>query len=148
MLFPEGNTVTVNGVAVDMGTANADPLVRAVLLSLFTWRRAEIDDVQPGESRMGWCGDTLAPVSGDRFGSRLWLLARENVTTKTMQRAREYALEALQWFIDDGAATAIDVTAERFGRNGIALRVVLYREGNQVLKDLRFSDIWSAINGT
>lgn len=146
MLFPDGNTVTVNGVAVDMGTANADPLVRAVLLSLFTWRRAEVDDVQPGESRLGWCGDTLAPVTGDRFGSRLWLLARENVTAKTMQRARDYAAEALQWLIDDGVATTIETEAERFGRNGIALKVVLYRQDKRVLLDLRFADIWSAIN--
>lgn len=146
MLFPEGNAVTVNGVAVDMGTANADPLVRAVLLSLFTWRRAEVDDVQPGESRLGWCGDTLAPVAGDRFGSRLWLLARENVTNKTMQRARDYAAEALQWLIDDGVATTIETEAERFGRNGIAMKVVLYRQDKRVLLDLRFADIWSAIN--
>lgn len=146
MLFPDGNTVTVNGVAVDMGTANADPLVRAVLLSLFTWRRAEVDDVQPGESRLGWCGDTLAPVTGDRFGSRLWLLARENVTNKTMQRARDYAAEALQWLIDDGVATTIETEAERFGRNGIALKVVLYRQDKRILMDLRFADIWSAIN--
>lgn len=146
MLFPDGNAITVNGVSVDLGTANADPLVRAVMLSLFTWRRAAVDDVEPGESRMGWCGDTLAPVTGDRFGSRLWLLARRNVTAETMQKAREYATEALQWLIDDGVASTIETSAVRFGRNGIALTVILYREDKRILLDLRFADIWSAIN--
>jgi len=146
MIFPNDNSITVNGVSVDLGSAQSDPLVRAVILSLFTWRRAEPDDVQPGESRLGWCGDTLAPVVGDKFGSRLWLLARENVTPRTMQRAKEYATEALQWLIDDGACSSIAVTAERFGRNGIAMSAVLYRADRSVLADLRFADIWSAIN--
>lgn len=146
MLFPDGNAITVNGVSVDLGTANADPLVRAVMLSLFTWRRAAVEDVEPGESRLGWCGDTLAPVAGDRIGSRLWLLARRNVTAETMQKAREYASEALQWLIDDGVASTIETAAARLGRNGIALNVILYREDKRILLDLRFADIWSAIN--
>jgi len=146
MIFTTDNAITVNGVSVDIGSALTDSLARAVILSLFTWRRAEPDDVQPGESRLGWCGDTLAPVVGDKFGSRLWLLARENVTQRTMQRAKEYATEALQWLIDDGACASIDVTAERFGRNGIAMKVILYRTDRSVLADLRFADIWSAIN--
>lgn len=146
MLFPDSNAITVNGVSVDLGTANKNPLVRAVILSLFTWRRAEPSDVQPGESRLGWCGDTLAAVVGDKFGSRLWLLGRENVTTRTIQRAKEYSEEALKWFVEDGVCASVEVTAEKFSRNGIAVGVVLYREDRSVLLDLRFADIWSAIN--
>jgi len=146
MLFPSDNAITVNGASVDLGSAQSDPLIRAVILSLFTWRRAEPSDVQPGESRLGWCGDSLAAVTGDKFGSRLWLLARENVTQRTIQRAKEYATEALQWLVDDGACASFTTTAERFGRNGIAMGVVLYRADASVLADLRFADIWSAIN--
>lgn len=146
MLFPSDNAITVNGVSVDLGSAQSDALVRAVILSLFTWRRAAVGDVQPGESRLGWCGDSLSAVSGDKFGSRLWLLARENVTQRTMQRAKEYATEALQWLIDDGVCASITTTVERFGRNGIAMGVILYRADRSVLADLRFADIWSAIN--
>lgn len=146
MLFPDNNAITVNGVSVDLGTANKNQLARAVILSLFTWRRAEPGDVQPGESRLGWCGDTLAPVVGDKFGSWLWLLGRQNVTTRTIQRAKEYSEEALKWFVDDGVCASVEVTAEKFSRNGIAVSVVLYREDRSVLLDLRFADIWSAIN--
>jgi len=146
MMFPTDSTVTVNGIAVDLGTADRDPLVRAVLLSLFTWRRAELADVEPGESRLGWCGDTLAPVTGDKHGSRLWLLARQNVTARTIQRAKEYTEEALQWMVDDGVCATFEVIVERFGRNGIAVGVVLYRADRRVLADLRFSDVWGAIN--
>lgn len=61
----------------------------AVILSLFLDRRADDDDVLPNGSndRRGWWADTVAPMteygiggglaSGDRIGSRLWLLSRE-----------------------------------------------------------------------
>ncbi len=146
MIFPNDNSVTVNGAAVDLGTAGGDQLARAVVLSLFTWRRAEVNDVEPGESRQGWCGDTISAVSGDKFGSRLWLLARKNVVPRTMQLAKEYCTEALQWLVDDGVCASFDVIVERMGRNGIAVGVVLYRADKSVLSDLRFADIWSAIN--
>lgn len=146
MIFPSDNSVTVNGAAVDLGTAGGDQLARAVVLSLFTWRRAEVNDVEPGESRQGWCGDTISAVSGDKFGSRLWLLARKNVVPRTLQLAKEYCTEALQWLVDDGVCASFDVTVERMGRNGIAVGVVLYRADKSVLSDLRFADIWSAIN--
>jgi len=148
MIFPEGSSITVDGVALDLGTGTlgGDQLVRAVVLSLFTWRRAEVIDVAPGESRFGWCGDSISSIQGDKFGSRLWLLARQNVTARTLQRAKEYCAEALQWLIADGVCATMEITVERFGRNGIAVGIVLYRADRSVLSDLRFADIWSAIN--
>jgi len=47
------------------------------------------------------------------FGSRLHLLEREKNTDRTAQLAVGYAKEALQWLIDTGKATAVDVYAER-----------------------------------
>jgi phage gp46-like protein len=85
-------------------------------------------------------------VTGDKHGSRLWLLARQNVTARTIQRAKEYTEEALQWMVDDGVCATFEVIVERFGRNGIAVGVVLYRADRRVLADLRFSDVWGAIN--
>ena len=47
------------------------------------------------------------------FGSRLHLLQRAKNTDKTAQLAIGYAKEALQWMIDTGKASAVDVYAER-----------------------------------
>lgn len=47
------------------------------------------------------------------FGSRLHLLQRAKNTEKTANLAAEYCKEALQWLIDCGKATAVDVSVER-----------------------------------
>lgn len=133
-------TLTINGVE-STAASSADELTRAVIISLFTWRRANPDDVIEGQ-KMGWWGD--ATVSNDRIGSRLWLLAREKVLPSTINRAREYAIEAMQWLIDDGVASRVDVSAERFGIDGIALLVTIYRtDGSKTA--LRFDNAWEII---
>ena len=65
--------LTVNGKRT-CASAPLDPLTRAVVISLFTWRRAEPDD--NADVPMGWWGDTWPAVQNDRYGSRLWLLYR------------------------------------------------------------------------
>lgn len=121
-------------------------LERAVMLSLFTWRRAEAHEVAPGDGRRGWCGDSLSAVAGDKFGSKLWLLARQNVTSDVQSRARAYAQEALAWLKEDGVCASIEVTTERTARDQLGLRVQLFRENREVLLDLRFADMWSVID--
>lgn len=140
-------SILVDGVAVPLLPSSWDDLTRAVINSLFTWRRARPDDRLPdGASRMGWFGDDLSTVVNDRFGSRLWLLAREALTPLTIARAREYAEEALAWLVEDGVATRVDVTTERFGLSGLAVLVVIWRHDGAA-RELRFSDVWGVING-
>lgn len=100
----------------------------AVLISLFTDRRAEADDVLPdaAASRRGWWGDAL---NTRRIGSRLWLLAREKQLREVLNRAREYADEALAWLVEEGVARRVVVTAEivRTGWLGLAVEVARER---------------------
>ena len=97
--------ITIDGPDLKGG----DPLLSAVVISIFTDRRAEPDDETQGEYRGGWWADTFPEVEGDRIGSRLWLLAREKQTEETLTRAREYVIESLQWLIEDGVAASVDV---------------------------------------
>ena len=57
---------------------SADPLTRAVVISLFTHRRADPDDNV--DVPMGWWGDTWPVVANDRYGSKLWILQRSKLT--------------------------------------------------------------------
>lgn len=74
--------LTVNGKRT-CASAPLDPLTRAVVISLFTWRRAEPDD--NADVPMGWWGDTWPAVQNDRYGSRLWLLQRSKLTNQLVQ---------------------------------------------------------------
>jgi len=137
--------IIINGIeSTDLSAA--DSLTRAVVISLFTWRRAKPDDVIEGQ-KMGWWGDAIEPPEpNDKIGSRLWLLAREKILPSTFIRAREYAIEALQWLIDDNIASRLDVITERFGTDGIALQCTIYRDdGTNTV--LRFDNAWEIIRG-
>lgn len=116
-------------------------LKTAVLISLFTDRRAAVDDVLPvpGEEQRGWWGSEYLSRP---LGSRLWLLEREKQTQEVLNRAREYAKESLHWMIEDGVALGIDVQAS-FPVMGWLLLVVRIRKpaGEEVF---RFQRLWDA----
>lgn len=121
-----------------------DPLTRAVVISLFTWRKAGKDDAP--EEANGWWGDTFPTVQNDRIGSRLYLLKRSKLTNKTPLKAREYITEALLWLTTDGVAARVDVTAARLDINAMSATTVISKRDGTTLS-LSFDDLWSELNG-
>lgn len=128
--------------------ARESRLARAVISSLFTWARArEGDELPTPESpRMGFWGDTYSPIQGDRWGSRLWLLARETLTAATVAKARDLAQEALAWMVADGVAKRVQVETERGGADRLNMRILVDEPGGARL-EIRFADIWGAVRG-
>ena len=135
----------------DMSMAGADlatddDLETAVIVSLFTWRRALSDDPLPDfeTGRMGWWGDSFSDIDRDRIGSRLWLLRREKLTQQTVNRAKEYAAEALAWMKEDKVATRVDIDAERQGLSTLAMAVTIWRQTGEKVR-LDFNNVWESI---
>lgn len=129
MLAIDWNNELMSGdlVVGGSGLGRDDSLRTAVLLSLFSDARARADDPLPdGSDRRGWVGDALADDAGDRFGSRLWLLAREKQTEETRRRAEDYAREALDWLIEDRLAVRIDVTATWIRASTLGLEIAIH----------------------
>lgn len=125
------------------GTFEAS-LLRSVVISLFTWRRAGPDDPLDDDERYGWWGDTFPSVADDRIGSRLWLLRRVRLNAATRRDAEFYAREALQWLIDDGLVLAIEIITEQVEINRLNLGVVLTVSTGQTVR-LNASDQWQVI---
>lgn len=146
MINDQPLTIVIDGQQIKLGLDSAQPLVRSVMVSLFTWRRANPDDDLPGDLRMGWWGDTFAPIANDRIGSRLWLLSRAKLLPETAALAKEYAEEALQWLIEDGVAARVDVRTERQGLSTLAIGVQIYKSDGSRLLDVRFTDVWGFLN--
>lgn len=129
---------------IDGDLATDDGLRTAVALSLLCDRRAEADDIIPDgtDNRRGWWADAIADEDGDKWGSRLWLLGREKELPEVRRRAEAYAREALDWLLEDGVATEIDVTAETLGRDVLWLRPIIKRGDGSRLAD-RYQYVWS-----
>lgn len=132
----------LNGLQLDA------ELETAVIISLFTDARATDDELRIAgltqESNRGWWGDTYPDVEGFALGSKLWLLTRAKKTPETLAKGRDYALDALQWLIDDGAAKTIDAASEWYRNTGIlALSIDIRKPDGS-----RYHRIWDAIAGT
>lgn len=108
-----------------------DTLSTAIILSLFTDRRAGVDDRLPAREtdRRGWIGDEVMGAGGETWGSGLWLCGTGKATDDVLERARFEAQEALAWLVRDGIASRIEVTAEWVGERGdrLAVRPVVYQ---------------------
>lgn len=99
-----------------------DPLVSAILLSLFCDARALPEDKQTDPR--GWWGDNLSADQTDRWGGRLWLLAsRAKNIPETLRKAEDYAEEALGWMLDDKVATTLTVTASALSNETLLLAI-------------------------
>ncbi|MFW5386226.1 phage GP46 family protein [Yersinia sp. 2542 StPb PI] len=133
----------VNGQQQSVSTPT-DSLTRAVIIFLFTWRRADPDD--DSEQPMGWWGDSYPTIQNDRIGSRLYLLQRTTLTSKTVELARGYLEQALAWLKDDGVVSRITINVQRRGTEILTAEITLYRnDGSSQL--ITFDDLWSARNG-
>lgn len=125
--------------------ARNDDLETAVLLSLFTDRRAAPEDVIPDGSGnpRGWWGDA---GRSRPLGSKLWLLDRAKQTEETRLRAKDYAEDALAWLIEVGIAASITVEAEWQRAKMLGLRVVLFEPDGTELRVFNYQWAWKGVS--
>lgn len=143
LIWCEENLGDIATTGADLQTD--DGLQTAVLISLFTDRRASINEELPaGETdRRGWWGDVEPPAPGDKIGSKLWLLFREKQLQSVIARAEEYAREALQWLIDDKVAKRVDVTVEGTKFQELDIQVIIYRPSGDAVH-FRYNYAWQS----
>lgn len=134
---------------VDEDLESESGLETAVIISLFTDRRARDDDELPDPNnpdKRGWWGDLVSEVEGDQIGSRRWLLERSKTTPNVLTKLIEYDNEALQWLIDDGVAIKIEITAERQGpvESAILAELVQIHKSDGNIVAFKFNTKWEA----
>ena len=127
-----------------------DGLETAMLMSLYTDRQADIDDVlldSNSDDRRGWWGDIVNNTNNDKIGSRLWLLQRATTTDNTLVDAKFYIEECLQWMIDDGVCQDIVVEVERQNRDDgsatLASKISILKSDGTTTA-IKFADLWDA----
>ncbi|MBO3274121.1 phage GP46 family protein [Pseudomonas schmalbachii] len=133
-------------VVVDEDLEADKGLETAVIVSLFTDRRAALDQLPvefPADDLRGWWGDVAPQVEGDQTGSLLWLLAREKQLPATLARARQYAEDALRWMLEDKVAQQVVVAASWLATGWMLLQIDIYRPGGDVVR-YRYGYEWAS----
>lgn len=125
-------------------------LATAVLISLFTDRFADASDALPHKQsdRRGWWADAFSGsdstgLQGDLIGSKLWLLPGKQLQ-ENLERAREYAEDALFWLLEDGVAQRVEVLTSNPRDGLLRLDVSVVRPVGEGLA-LRFESLWGGV---
>ncbi|MCZ7501270.1 phage GP46 family protein [Agrobacterium sp. ST15.13.015] len=139
---------------LDHGSAPGDlraeqGLATQVLILLMTDRRVEESELRDDEQNRGWLGDSFDRLDGeDVLGSRLWLLRRRSIYDGIEVDAQDYAREALQPLVTQGAVARIDVTAiANRAENRLDLDIALYGRDGETVFNQKFGLLWRQIDG-
>jgi phage gp46-like protein len=124
-------------------------LATQVLILLMTDRRVEDSELRDGEQNRGWLGDSFDRLDGeDVLGSRLWLLRRRSIYDGIEVDAEDYAREALQPLVAQGAVARIDATAiAKRAENRLDLDIALYGRDGETVFNQKFGLLWRQIDG-
>jgi phage gp46-like protein len=122
-------------------------LESSCLVSLFTDAPATPDFVPTDGTtdRRGWWA---TPYLDQPLGSNLWELERAKKTRDTLGLARRYALDALQWLVDDGVAATVEVDTQWLG-NAVGSTflgiLVIITEPNGSMTRFTFGWAWDSL---
>lgn len=124
-------------------------LASAVVISLFTDRRAPEGWRPDVTDRRGWWGDAVAAEgeAPEEIGSHLWLLKNEVATEAVAARAQLYATEALAWMLRDrvAASVTVEVGLIENPRRGIWLDIRIAGRDGALAYSQRFERLWREI---
>lgn len=122
-------TIQVNGmfdIPIENGDlAGVEGFDTAIWISLFTDARAPETIVVTPENRRGWLGDVESPVEGRDLGGLLWVAEQRRLNQDTVNEVVDYARKSLEWFIQDGLATSVEVSGVIVPLSGILLTIVI-----------------------
>jgi phage gp46-like protein len=107
---PLGDEVLYDFKIDDSGDIETeDQLDTAILVSLFTDRRANSAQIVKPQARRGWVGDLETPE--DLYGSMLWLFEQSRLTAVVASKIGSFGQACLQWMLRDSIATEVSARA-------------------------------------
>lgn len=114
----------------------------ALLVSLFSDRRARDDEVADPRRRRGWIGDLVAEVPGDVHGSGLWLYEQHRLDGETAVGVRLEAEAAVDWFVEERLVSTVqaEVVAVPADRQIVLLARIGHPNGSVDVKAFRLAD--------
>ena len=129
--------IQINSSSIDF--ASAEGFETAIATSYFTDARASAVQVQEAQNRRGWVGNILYLDNGREVGGMLWTLDQARITEDTLNFAKQFAMDCLQWITDDNVAQSVYVTVEQTSQRAIKIYTTITTIHNTVL---RYVTLW------
>jgi phage gp46-like protein len=116
-------------LVIENGDLKADDtLETAALISVFSDKRQNPDDLPEGDDDpRGWWADGISEPADDEIGSLVWISDRGKTDTETLNQIEDSLRDAFQWMLDDGIASAVNVSSAREGNEKAVYSVQVSR---------------------
>lgn len=124
---------------------SAEGFETAIPVSLFTDARAEESLVPNPKNRRGWVGNISTLENGFELGSLLWTLDQSRLTVDTLNRARAEARAALNWMLNSGQVTQIQVDVQFSNQREITI-FIEFQSIENIIK--RYVTLWRKTDAT
>lgn len=111
----------------------------AIPISYFTDARASAVQVQEAKNRRGWVGNIRSVDVGRELGGLLWILDQARIIQDTLNFAKQYAQDSLQWMLDDIVARAVLIEVIEIDSRQIRIGTTITTVDNTVL---RYVSLW------
>lgn len=140
---PDGKVGTQGGLSSTAGLATA------IILALFTDKRAPDHAVLDDADRGGWVGDRVdvrSDLGEADLGSWIWLYERSALTADLPQKVRDAAIDALEPIRLQGAVARFDVSVDMAPADDrLDLFVDAYSQDGTKIYAQRFSLLWNQV---
>lgn len=150
--FGEGDWALADpgGTAGGRGGLKADAgLATAIILALFTDKRAPEGARLDDGDRRGWFGDRIdvrADLGEADLGSWIWLYERSALTDDLPQLIHDAAVDALEPIRLQGAVARFDVTVEMFReQDRVDVEVDAFSQDGTNIFSQRFALLWDQV---
>ncbi len=131
LLLDEGSDLVLRDGDLVLDTG----LATSIAVSIFSDARLSPEESPDGSVRGWWAED-----AGDEFGSTLWRHARAKATQTEIPAIVQAVEASLAWLLEDGIASAVEVSATIVDADRLSLEVELIR-GTATL----FSSVWESM---
>jgi len=111
-------------ISKDGDLEGSNSIDTAILMSLFTDKRADVSEIRESSQRRGWWGNLFNDNVGYEIGSKIWLNSSQGrITAENLNSLNTNSLESLAWLKEDNIVDDIKVSSEKTGNREIRLHI-------------------------
>ncbi|MGD9276258.1 MAG: phage GP46 family protein [Candidatus Pacearchaeota archaeon] len=112
----------------------------SLLMTVLCERRASASEISIAQKRRGWWGNAFLGYNNFEQGSKLWLLSQARADQLTLNNAKTFLNNALQWYITDSLLSNFTVDTSYNAQKELLIKISLIISSDIVLS--KYFKLW------